>query len=270
MKNSFNKLEKLLKRECHGAPVYYLSNPGNWGDGLIRHGTLKFFNDIHLDFTEVSIKDLRQLQTTKIYRSWRHPFGKKATVIYGGGGAWCKLWNHSIKYINELQNRYNIIVLPSTYESSYTAANTLFFARDKFESLHNMPQAFFCHDMAFYIGSDFTSNIKGQGTGYYFRTDKESTGKIIIPENNQDISLKGNHLSEVSSFFEAIDQFESIHTDRLHVCIAGALLGKKVHLYPGSYFKNRALYLSTLEEYFNTVTFHEDPSWFNKSQEMLK
>ncbi len=265
MQNSFNKLAQLIKKECPGAPVYYIPNPGNWGDGLIRHGTLKFFNDIQLDFTEVSFKDLKQLQTNRTYRSWRHPFGKKATVIYGGGGGWCKLWNHSSKYINELQDKYNFIVLPSTYESSYTVANTLFFARDKFESLYNMPQAFFCPDMAFYIKSDFTSKIKGQGTGYFFRTDNESSRKIILPENNRDISLEGNHLSDISSFFEAIDQFEIIYTDRLHVCIASALLNKEVHLYQGSYFKNKALYLSSLKEYFNTVTFHEESKTFNAS-----
>ena len=263
MQSSFINLEKILKKKCRGAPVYYLSNPGNWGDALIRQGTLKFFDKIGLDFKELSYKELVELELTKNRKSLFSLFRKKPTVIYGGGGAWCKLWNHSVKYIDKLKDRYNIIVLPSTYESSYSVPNTTFFTRDKYESIRNMPQSTFCHDMAFYIGDDFVSGQKGKGEGYFFRTDKESAKQIDIPSGNYDISLAGNHLSEVAPFFEALDQYSTIHTDRLHVSIAAALLGKKVHLYPGSYFKNKAVYLSSLKDNFDNVIFHKDFEDFN-------
>ncbi len=258
MQNSFNNLEKILKKKCKGAPVYYLSNPGNWGDALIRQGTLKFFKKIDLDYKELSFKELIDLDSTKSSKGWFSLFRKKATVIYGGGGAWCKLWNHSVGYVSKLQGKYNVIVLPSTYESVYTIPDTIFLTRDKFESKQNMPQSTFCHDMAFYIGDDFVSGKKGEGEGYFFRTDKESANQINFPLRNHDISLDGNHFSDISSFFESIDKFSTIYTDRLHVSIAAALLGKKVHLYPGSYFKNRAVYLSSLKDYFDNIIFHED------------
>jgi exopolysaccharide biosynthesis predicted pyruvyltransferase EpsI len=47
-------------------------------------------------------------------------------------------------------------------------------------------------------------------------------------------------------------------TDRLHVAIASSLMGKEVHLYAGSYFKNKEVFLSTLKEYFPNVLFHDN------------
>lgn len=258
MQKSFKNLEKILKKKCRRSRVYYIPNSGNWGDGLIRYGTLKFFKKINLDFTEVSsVKELNRLESEKNHTSWFPFFQKKPVVIYGGGGGWCKLWNHSTKIVNELKDQYSVIVLPSTYESTYTIPNTIFFTRDKFESKQNMPQAIFCHDMAFFIGNEFSSK-QGGGTGYFFRTDEESASKINIPSENRDISLEKRHLTDIAPFFDAINHFSVIHTDRLHVSIAAALLKKEVHLYPGSYFKNKAVYLSSLQGHFKNVMFHED------------
>ena len=50
-------------------------------------------------------------------------------------------------------------------------------------------------------------------------------------------------------FLEAIKRFSSVHTDRLHVAIAAALLGKEVRLYSNSYYKNRAVYELSLTHF---------------------
>lgn len=127
-----------------------------------------------------------------------------------------------------------------------------------FESKQKMPNATFCHDMAFYIGKEFLQKGKGSGKGYFFRCDAESANRIKIPPGNVDIALQGNHLSDVSQYFEILNRFAIIYTDRLHVAIAACLLEKEVHLYPGAYFKNRAVYLSSIKDYFDNVFFHED------------
>ena len=249
MKDKFSILEETIKAECSRGPVYYLANRGNWGDGLIRYGTYKFFQDINLNYKELkSIKKTERLLT----------YLKGGTVIYGGGGAWCKLWNHSEIIVRKLKKRFKVIVLPSTYELNYSIPNTLFFCRDMFESKQNMPNATFCHDMAFYIGKQNSPKGNGNGKGYFFRTDKESANKIRIPSGNNDISLKGNHFSEITTFFEEINRFSVIYTDRLHVAIAACLLEKEVHLYAGSYFKNRAVYMSSMKDNFDNVYFHEE------------
>lgn len=249
MQDEFTTLKETLSTVRGRGPLYYFPNPGNWGDGLIRYGALKFLYDVNLNYRELTMSR----------RDWRLPVFRRGTVIYGGGGGWCELWNHSLDYVTEFTQRFNVVVLPSTYESSYSIPNTTFFCRDMFESKQNMPDATFCHDMSFYIGEEFATRGKGSGKGYFFRSDAESANRIRIPSCNNDIGLKGNHLSEVSPFFDEIDRFAVVCTDRLHVAIAACLLKKEVHLYPGSYFKNRAVYLSSMKDHFEGVHFHEEP-----------
>lgn len=247
MKDKFKQLEAAIIKECGNKPIYYLPNPGNWGDGLIRYGTLKFLNEININFKEL----------TRNKKDWVIPLLRGGTVLYGGGGAWCKLWDHSNDVIR-LKKRFKVIVLPSTYELTYSIQDVSFFRRDEYESKENMPNTNFCHDMAFYIGNEFVKKGHGQGEGYFFRYDEESAQKIKIPNNNNDLSMKGDHLSDVSLFFEEINKFSTVHTDRLHISIAASLLGKEVHLYQGAYFKNQAVYKSSLKDNFKNVTFHEE------------
>lgn len=248
MSGRFELLEKEIKRVCGKGPVYYLPNYGNWGDGLIRHGTLKFFNHINLKFEE----------KTTIYKDWILPALRGGTAIYGGGGSWCKFWNRGEFYVQRLRKRFKVIVLPSTYDANYSIPNTLFFRRDRFESKENMPQSLFCHDMAFFIGSDFVDHHgAGNGIGNFFRTDAESSATRPLPASNVDISLDGHQRTDAAGFFSAINSYSVIHTDRLHVSIAGCLLGKEVHLYGGAYFKNRAVYLSSMRGFFENIHFHE-------------
>jgi exopolysaccharide biosynthesis predicted pyruvyltransferase EpsI len=239
----FDELKNTIIKETKGKNVYYLPNPGNWGDGLIRHGTLKLFNDINLKYTELTHKKT----------DWIIPFIKGGVVIYGGGGAWCANWHNS--YVRKLRKRFKVIVLPSTYEFKESLDNVVFFSRDKYESLKNVPSSRFTHDMAFYIGNEFTTEKRGEGIGYFFREDKESSNLIELPKNNIDISHKGNHLTPVQSFFEELDKYSEIYTDRLHVAIGSSLLGKKVHLYPGNYFKIEAVFKSSIEPNFNNIIF---------------
>ncbi|NRA39222.1 MAG: hypothetical protein HRU15_13840 [Planctomycetes bacterium] len=254
MRDEFKSLEEAIKDKCGRSKIYYLPNNGNWGDALIRHGTLKFFDDINLNYKELDVDGCKKLKK----RNRTPLFSKRNTLIYGGGGAWCKLWDFS-KRITKLQKRFNhVIVLPSTYELPYSIPNTSFFRRDMFESKENMPNAPFCHDMAFYIGKHFFQNIDSHGKGYFFRSDKESANRIKIPSCNVDISAKGNHLSDVSPFFEEINRYAVIHTDRLHVAIAACLLEKETHVYPGSYFKNLALYKSSMAGHYENIFFHEE------------
>ena len=245
-KKEFDELKDLLLKETKGKKVYYLANPGNWGDGLIRFGTKLFFAEIGLIYKELSPKR----------SDWIVPFMKGGVVIYGGGGAWCKNWQNT--YVEKLSKRFKVIVLPSTYESKIKLKNTIFFARDKYESLKNIPTPYFTHDMAFYIGSMFYKGNPGSGNGYFYREDKESAGVLELGTNNIDISHKGNHYTPVENFFGEISNYEIIHTDRLHVAIAAVLMKKTLHWYPGNYFKSEAVYNSSIKEHFKNVYFHAD------------
>lgn len=252
----FLALENTLKAELGSGPVYYLPNPGNWGDSLIRHGAEKFFRDKGI---EVQMLDSREAPSSR-QSLMALPAG--GTVIYGGGGGWCANWAQGPNRVRLLHHKCKVIVLPSSYETRYAFDNTVFFSRDRFESLDNMPQAQFCHDMAFYIGDEFCTADPGEGTGHFFRTDSETQpGRPPAPAGNNDLSCKGNHHTPVEGFFKAINRFAVVKTDRLHVAIAACLLGKEVHLYPGAYFKSHAIYRSSIEGRFDRVHFHPDFDW---------
>ena len=108
-----------------------------------------------------------------------------------------------------------------------------------------VPKHFFCHDMAFYLFDKITSEN--------FRTDRESFGKQNYIALNMDISLWGNEITPIAPFIKKIDEFDIIHTDRLHVAILACLLHKRVHFYKGGYFKNEAVFRSSMRDYFDDV-----------------
>lgn len=245
MRDEFDDLAETIQRLVDSQSVYYLANRGNFGDALIRTGTHQFFQDYGIEFDELSQSAFE----------WALPFMQGGTVLYGGGGAWCDLWEHSAKIVNVLRRRFQVIVLPSTYANSYHMPGVTFFRRDQFESRCAMPSSFFCHDMAFYLEPE--SRTTYSDAGYFFRTDAESAGNISHPPINSDISSFGNHLSDIDEFLDVVGAYKIIHTDRLHVGIAGCLLGREVHLYPGSYFKNRAVFRSSMDGYYDNVHFEE-------------
>lgn len=82
-----------------------------------------------------------------------------------------------------------------------------------------------------------------------FRTDSERT-EIKLPDDNVDVSeiltmgVETRVLAYQAShyFLSFLNQYSTINTNRLHVCIGGMLLGKKVNFYPNSYYKCRAVY----------------------------
>lgn len=249
MRSEYLLLEETIKEKCKRGPVYYLHNIGNLGDSVIRYGAFKFFNDIGLKYFE--LKNFNLLRPWW----WRVLLYPKGTLIFAGGGAWCNLYDRE-KELRKVSKYFkNIIVLPSSYERNFTVSNTIFFRRDEFESKINMPEALFCHDMAFYINSIETK--QGEGIGYFFRTDPESLNQIKVPVNNNDISAKGNNFSPIYMFVDQIAKYEKIYTDRLHVSITASLMGKEVHLFPGSYFKNKAIYFSSMAGIFTNTYFHE-------------
>lgn len=152
-----------------------------------------------------------------------------------------------------------IIVFPSSLQVDCSGVPARFYCRNIHESRESAPRASFCDDMAFYLADTIRPANPIQKEGHFFRTDCESGSRFDIPVDNRDLSIEGSHFNDPGGFFAAIEPFEIVNTDRLHVAIAAALLGRQVHLYPGAYFKNRAVFRSTLEENYPNVRFHEEP-----------
>jgi exopolysaccharide biosynthesis predicted pyruvyltransferase EpsI len=95
-----------------------------------------------------------------------------------------------------------------------------------------------------------------------FRLDGESTGRPL-PADNVDLSTvftmgcapRGLTELVAQRFLAAIDLFEELHTDRLHVAVGAALLGKRVGFFPNNYFKVRAVYEFSIRGRFPHVSW---------------
>lgn len=91
-----------------------------------------------------------------------------------------------------------------------------------------------------------------------FRQDGERTG-VDLPPDNIDVSevfSLGVESAEISSIaahrlLRYLNRFEHIRTNRLHVAIASALLGKQVEMHDNNYYKCRAVYQHSLYQFPN-------------------
>lgn len=93
-----------------------------------------------------------------------------------------------------------------------------------------------------------------------FRTDIEKTD-IHIPANNFDLSAifaYGTIHEKFASYacyrlLKFMNHYNEIRTNRLHISIGGALLGKQVKIYPNNYYKCEAIYRYSMKDRFPNV-----------------
>jgi exopolysaccharide biosynthesis predicted pyruvyltransferase EpsI len=147
--------------------------------------------------------------------------------------------------------------------------------------MKNSGNALLSDDMAFHIKNmDKYKNASCVGVCNAFRFDDELSGDnrhVKVPEDNKDISIdfqrpmfmKNWNLSDhintqvkknlsiaTDNIFSYLSKFTEVNTNRLHVGIAAALLGKTVNLYRGSYHKIAGVYDFSMRDKFNNVTYH--------------
>lgn len=239
--------------------IVYIPNPGNAGDSLIAMGTLQLFDKLGLNYV---IGDINVEYKDKI-------------LFYAGGGNLVGLYNNCYNFLNKNKAKNEIVLLPHTVKDvdslvTSLGSNVTIICREYVSYVYvysitkHSQNVLLSKDMAFYITGLESYTIKGVGEGNCFRLDCEKTN-VRIPSGNNDISAsmevphnttKPDVINNVcSSVFKYLSQFEVINTNRLHVAIAGALLGKRVNLYRNSYYKNKAVYDYSLKDIFNNVSF---------------
>jgi exopolysaccharide biosynthesis predicted pyruvyltransferase EpsI len=93
-----------------------------------------------------------------------------------------------------------------------------------------------------------------------FRKDLESSHRFLPPDNVDLATLFGYGTnSEQIAFYvtcrilKTINRYRTVRTDRLHVCIAAALLGKTVEFYSNNYYKCEAIYQFSMKDKFPNV-----------------
>lgn len=254
----FRTLAKSIHSLAEGRPVIYIPNPGNLGDGLIRQGIKAFLADndiwhyeLNLGFSKNPVRWRMQLLPFLVQR--------KYLFLYGGGGAWLE-GSSSAESICNFISRFTdrLVIMPTTFGKDVRGIKGVHFRRDCGISKHNNPQSEFCHDMAFYLFNASVRQIEleandGSGTLVALRTDMESARPSgSLPDGNHDLSVLGDHMCNAETLYQWIRPFEHVVTDRLHVSIAAAFLGKHVTLHANNYPKIRDIYHASLSKVTGT------------------
>jgi len=254
----YERLADDIRAQRSGRQIY-IANPGNWGDAMIRAGTHAFFRTFDIEVHEIPVRKMTRLTPLLARLRARH---LRPVVIYGGGGALTGLYQkHSARVSRLADSASRTVIMPATYgPDTFLRApglrrNCSLWRRDEFESRESCPDSEFCHDMAFFL--DAPEVDPSMSVGHFFRSDVERSGRLPDISPSRDISALGSHLTPIDDFFAQVGACETVHTDRLHVAIAGALLGRRVHLYANSYFKNRAIFQTSIAPNYPNVTFHD-------------
>jgi hypothetical protein len=242
----------LLTR-YRGTHVHVLPNPGNGGDGLILRGLRRLCAEFDLSVTELN-----------------YPYPASGRLLLApGNGNLCVPYHSCVERVSAYADRFDTLaILPCSVELASDAVRGFLtalpshahvFCREAYsfalvrELVGPGRNVWLDHDLA--IEADLSAwRHAGRGTLYAFRVDPESTGEPPPPGNVDVSALTGEWMTEL--LLDVISTFASVHTDRAHVAIAAARLGRETHIYPNRYHKVRGIYEQSLARYDN-AHFHE-------------
>jgi polysaccharide pyruvyl transferase len=228
--------QELLLASLDSTDITFCRLRGNMGDFLIDAGAERLLEGI-------------------VHRTvWRAdlPGLSGETLIVGGSGAWCSYWYGAIAQVMQASSGFDrIVVFPSTFDVSdpaicdlVGATKATLYAREWVSEagLRSIgADVVLAHDTAFFF--DFGPfRRKGRGILRAFRTDPERApaNVLVVPEIGSSIDISAR-CSTLDEWLGRIAEVREVHTDRAHVMIAAALLGKRVRYRPCAYFKVNAL-----------------------------
>lgn len=255
----FSQLLKAIKeRSSNTQGIDYFPSPGNWGDSLINAGASQILGAGKID--------VHPMTRNQMYES--DPEQQKGRLaLVGGGGGWNRNWPTTASFANDVAERYHhVIVLPSSFDprlvEGFPRSNTTLVSRAAGASATIAD--FVCHDLAFYLQVNPTPPVEEIPYPLIcLRRDKERNHSSVSPDRNCDISLLGSAENSHFGFLSLVERFGQIYTDRLHVAIAGAILGKQVVLLDGNYGKNAGVHSLSFANNYPNVALAEwsDIDW---------
>lgn len=223
---------RLLAAIGGAAGFTYVRGVGNRGDELIQAGTRRLLAG--LDYREIGFEEVAGAS------------GDLAVI--SGGGAWCRCYHEIMPRVLALaEMRFaRVVVLPSSFEPAedevrdrLSRSRALVFAREResWRQIRGLCDARLAHDCSFFFDFDPCAGA-GEGVLHAYRTDRESSSTLALPPDNVDISDACPALPE---WLARIAGAALVRTDRAHVMIAAALLGKAVEYRASNYHKLPAI-----------------------------
>ncbi len=234
--------DRLLAAVGDPPDLTFVRGVGNRGDDLICAGTRQVLAG--RAYREIALAEL--------------PGASGHTVILAGSGGWCRPYHELMPQMLPLaeQRFERVIVFPSSFDVAVDAVRlavartrATLFAREmvSYAALRGVcggsvdvadDCAFFC-DLAAYASAG-----AGRGVLRAFRDDAEALAPP--PAGSVDISLRCASLDE---WLWTIAAHAVVQTDRAHVMIAAARLGKRVEVRPSTYHKLPAIAAYSLGAY---------------------
>ena len=223
--------EKILRLFADAPDVAFIRHKGNIGDDLIHAGTRRLLADLRY----------REFGTWDLQNAHGH------TAVITGSGGWCIPFHHQLpQALPIIEARFRrVIILPSTFDlaepivrAALQQTKALVFAREResYDQIRHVCDADIGHDCAFFF--DF-GPYRRRGSGHLlaYRTDAESA-RATVPAENNDVSVACFGLDH---WLWTIARHDTVETDRAHVMIAAAMLGKRVTYSGTNYHKVPAI-----------------------------
>jgi hypothetical protein len=218
--------DMLLRAIGEPEDLTFIRLCGNIGDELIYAGTRQLLG--RRFYKEVGVRNLGGVSGH--------------TALVAGGGGWCGPYHYMVEYLPAIEAKFErVIIMPSSFDvsvpsvgSTLAATKALVFARERksFDGICRLCDAKLAYDCAFFF--DYRPYLRpGEGCLVSYRTDNESLLRVV-PDSNLDISYSCSSLDE---WLWTIARHAAVKTDRAHVMIAAALLGKGVDYCSSSYHK---------------------------------
>ena len=224
---TIDESRKRLLDEIAGAnDVVFIRGHGNVGDDLIHAGARQLLAAV--DYREESVLRLDGVS------------GELA--LLSGSGAWCHAFHAMPQYLRQVEEAFErVIVLPSSFdvtaegvEATLRQARAKVFAREEssYEQIRDLCDADLAHDTALYF--DYRPYRRpGRGVLLAYRDDPEAA-TARVPDGNDDISMTCETLDQ---WLLTLARHSAVKTDRAHVMIGAALLGKTVEYASSNYHK---------------------------------
>jgi exopolysaccharide biosynthesis predicted pyruvyltransferase EpsI len=222
---------KILALVADAPDVTFLRGRGNIGDDLIHAGTRRLLADI----------PYREVGTWDMQNAHGH------TALITGSGGWCVPFHYQLPdALSLIEERFErVIILPSTFDlaepvvrNALRRTKAIVFARERqsYEQIREVCRAEIAHDCAFFY--DFGPYQRpGRGRLSAYRRDRDSKRRDL-PADNCDISQT---CFGMDHWLWTIARHDTVATDRAHVMIAAAMLGKRVEYHGTNYHKVTAI-----------------------------
>lgn len=263
--NSINDIDSLCRYYAN-QHVIALVPGGNRGDGLIYLGARAL-----LQKHNINVKEVYKLDKAK----------GKILFIYGCGG-YAKAYGTMPRRIGKYLNNFEtVVIFPSSFDTSINKIknfvmtlpnHVLVFCREKYsynnvkKYIKNKRNVKLDHDTALHFNYDIYKK-NGKGRIYSYRRDREAKKKWFGHDKSIDASYGTSHTYR--KMIEIISNYHTVVTDRAHIMILAAKLGKKTHVLPSNYFKIKGIYEYSLKNYPN-VHFHENDNFLINEQKKIQ